>query len=204
MRKLSVEDMRRAHIPERFWQAKMNLIPDQLAFKQDVKSYMDKMPQMMEEGIGLYLWSPRNSTGKTALSTLVARCAMRHGFTVLFIPSFDLIRSTFDKTPFDHAETLFQRAHSVDLLIIDDIDKEYKDAKGYSDATVENVIRSRVQQRKATLMTSNLEPKKLKELYSLAMTELLRESVITIEVYGTDKGGKNWRAERESYLKTLL
>ena len=204
MRNLTKDDLIRAQIPELYWGNKLKNIPDSVSYKARIKNYMAKIDEMMSRGIGLYLWSPENSTGKTTISTIIGKHAMKCGYTVLFIPSFNLIRSTFDKTPFDETGTLFQRAHDVNLLIIDDADKEYKDAKGYSDNIIENVIRARNQKKRATIMTSNLHPKDLKNVYSKSFSELLRECVIAIEIFGKDKGGLNWRAMKEKELRDLI
>ena len=172
LRELGQVDMHRACIPERYWNVMLKNIPDSVPYKQAAKAYMRDLEKFIKDGVGLFLWSKDNSTGKTALGILCLMQTMRLGKTAMFIPSFDLTAYSVDKNMFDEGQTMFERARKVDVLLIDDADKEYKTSSGWAENMVENMIRYRVQKNKVVIVTSNLPPSDIKNVYSKALSEL--------------------------------
>jgi DNA replication protein DnaC len=204
MRELTKEDLLRARIPQLYWDVLLKNIPDTMAYKPRIRKYLQDLTTFVHDGVGLYLWAEENSTGKTAIATIIGKYAMRMGFTFLFMPSFEIVDAKVGREHFEDGITLWERLHVVDILVIDDADKEYKDAKGFSDTTIENVLRARSQRKKVCILTSNLQPKAIKTTYSRSLSELLKEATISVEIYGVSKGGMNWRSVKEKELRDRI
>ncbi len=198
-RKLTIGDVRRANLPERYWEASLSAIPDHLDYKHKIKKYLDNLVEMMEQGIGLYLWSSENGTGKTSVSALIAKEALRYGRTVFFEESSRLKGMLINKEQFEEGTSIEERMMMVDVLILDDIGKEYRTSSGYAENVIETLVRARVQKVKTTIMTGNVHPKDMKKIYSEDFSALLKESVVPVNVTGYD-----FREARAKALSKLL
>lgn len=198
-KKLKKGDVQRANIPELYWDANLDKIPDHMAYKEKVSNYLSKFQTMMGEGVGLYLWALENGTGKTSIASLVAKEALRYGHTVYFEESSRLKTKLVNRDQFEEGTSVDERIAMVDLLILDDIGKEYRTSSGYAENVIESLVRTRVQHKKVTIMTGNLNPKDMQKLYSGDFAALLKESVVPINVTGHD-----FREERAKKLAQLL
>jgi DNA replication protein DnaC len=198
-RKLTVGDVRRANLPERYWETSLRAIPDSMDYKQKVERYLRNLPDMLNNGIGLYLWSVENGTGKTSISSLIVKEALRYGKTVFFEESSRLKTMLINKEQFEEGLSIEQRIEMVDLLVLDDIGKEYRTASGYAENVIETLVRARVQKVRTTVMTGNVHPRDLQKVYSEDFAALLKESMIPVHVTGYD-----FREERAKLLAKLL
>lgn len=199
VRRLTVGDVRRANIPERYWNVRFSEIPEGLDYREKVGKYLSDLPDMLDKGIGLYLWSLQNSTGKTSIATLVIKQALRHRKTAFFEESGRLKNLLIKGDNFEEGVTIENRVLNVDVLVIDDIGKEYRTQSGFAENQLETIVRARVQNMKTTIMTGNVHPKDLKNIYSEDFSALLRESMVQLNIVGHD-----FRAERERELRSLL
>jgi len=198
-RKLTIGDVRRANLPERYWGASLNAIPDRLLYKPKVEKYLGSILEMLDQGIGLYLWSTENGSGKTSIAALIAKEALRYGKTVFFEESSRLKGSLINKEQFEEGTSIEERMMMVDVLILDDIGKEYRTSSGYAENVIETLVRARVQKVKTTIMTGNVHPKDMKKIYSEDFAALLKESVVPVNVTGHD-----FREARAKALSKLL
>jgi len=198
-RKLTIGDVRRANLPERYWEASLNAIPDHLDYKHKIEKYLANLVEMMDQGIGLYLWSAENGTGKTSVSALIAKEALRYGKTVFFEESSRLKGMLINKEQFEEGTSIEERMMMVDVLILDDVGKEYRTSSGYAENVIETLIRARVQKVRTTIMTGNVHPKDMKKIYSEDFAALLKESVVPVNVTGHD-----FREARARALSKLL
>lgn len=76
-----------------------------------------------------------------------------------------------------------------DVLFLDDVGKEYRAASGWSDAELDQLLRSRTAAGKVTMITSNLMWREWRQ-YSDAMASFLREmGEVVLLTAGTDHRG---------------
>jgi hypothetical protein len=201
MRKLTNLDLERAQVPKTYWDVKFKGIPDSAPYRKYIGKYIDEMDSFVRDGVGLYLWSPTNGTGKTAIATLALGRALRHGFSGLYIRAQALKDSSIGGDAFDQGTSISQRARDVDVLVLDDFGKEYKTATGFAENLVEDFMRERIQHGRTTILTSNLNYKAIESEYSKDLYEVMKEKVLFVQVVGPEKGGKNWRDEKADELK---
>lgn len=179
-----------------------------MEYKRDIKTYLANLDTFLPKGVGLYLWSVENSTGKTSLAVICLKRAMELKHSVLFVTSEDFKNSLIDKTAFSDSETILGRAMAVDILVIDDLTKEYRPtakgetnaySKGFAETKIESLLRYRTQHVKTTIFTANRHPKELKTIYGNDLSAMLRASMKPIEVKGRD-----WREEEEKEINRLF
>ena len=198
-RKLTVGDLRRANVPERYWDSSLKIVPDKLEHREKMRKYVENLPEMLGKGVGLYLWSDENGTGKTSLSAIVVKEALRYGRTAFFEESSRLKTRLVNKEAFEEGTSVEARIEMVDLLVLDDIGKEYRTNSGYAENLIETLVRNRVQKVRTTIMTGNVPPRDLQKLYSEDFSALMKESMIPINVTGYD-----FREAKAKSLRDLL
>ncbi len=110
--------------------------------------------------------------GKTHLSTAVARVIIERGFDVVYASAQDII-SAFEMRRFggDYESTAEERFFSCDLLIIDDLGVEMTNQ--FTVSCIYNIINSRINSRRATLISTNLTQTELRSRYADRITSRL-------------------------------
>lgn len=196
---MTVADMKRANVPSRFWNVKLSEIPEHLEYRDKVRKYLEKMDEMLENGIGLFLYSDENSTGKTSIAVLALKQALRLRRTAYFEESGRLKAALIRAEEFEENTPIERRIRTVDLLVLDDVGKEYRTESGFAENTIESVLRDRSQSMRLTIMTSNLKPNKIEQVYSADLAALLRETMIPLRISGYD-----WRALKAEELRQML
>lgn len=192
---LTTADLERANIPRDYWKVRFNRIPETAPYHKEVGLYLRDIDREVDEGHGVYLFHPTNGTGKTGIACLLGKRALLRGFTVYYSMCEAYKSNVVRNIMFDAYQSVYDRARHVDLLILDDFGKEHKGASGWIESELENLIRERVQAGKATLITSNLDPRTIKEVYSVDFSSVLKQGCYILSVPGADAGGKNWRDE---------
>lgn len=198
-KELTVSDLKRANVPEKFWYVTLSSVPKDLPYMNKVLAYYVRAEEMLEKGIGLYLYSKENQTGKTSIAVALLKRIIRLRYTALFEEAGRLKNALTRNEEFDEAFTIDQRIRSVDMLVIDDLGKEYRTSSGYAETTFENIIRDRIQSLKPIIITGNLAPKAISSTYSHSLSAMLKGSLVPIEV-----SGYNWSLQQENDLKKIL
>ena len=199
MVELTVNHMLRAQIPERFYNVTLSEARVSAEIMHKLNTYRIRMPTILERGYGLYLWSEAYGTGKTSIAVCLLKAAMHRRYSALFIDAPSLKGVLAKDTPFDEGASWSQRLMDVDLLVIDDLGKEYQSGSGFGEKAVENLIRERIQHNKSTIITGNLRPEALAKTYSTSLLSLFQETMAPLEITGY-----NWRTAKEKDLKDLL
>lgn len=157
----------------------------------EVKAYITDLEDNIEAGHGLYIWSENFGSGKTFLATIIARSAILAGYNVFMATFADILSSTkAGWKDADYSRWYRGRIDSAYLLILDDVGKELLGAKGFNDEYArnmfDNIIRTRTQQGRPTIITSNYSMQELRTNYGRPVVSLLEEATNTIHVKGED------------------
>lgn len=200
-RDLTREDMERMNIPLRYWKVSFGGIsaerqrvrPEIPSAQETAQSYLEKIDEMTNEGVGLLLHGP-NGTGKTSMSVVIAMEFRRRGNRVLFIEAASLKQYVINKVYFDgdEGELYWDRAMSVDVLVIDDFGKGTQDKTGFGARLFDELIRHRNSEKLVTFLTTNMDTRDgsenslSRELLPSTMHSL-KECVIPVEVTGDDR-----------------
>lgn len=203
-KKLGESDMLRMMIPKAYWRFTFEEISeyedDECSPKEIARRYLSKLPEMMTRGVGLLLWG-KNGRGKSGIAVVIAKEARRRGYTVLYAESSDLKRSVIEKVAFDEDISMWERARSVDMLVLDDLGKGTQDRTGFGARLLDELIRHRNANGRVTLISTNMNPteKQLEDELKASTIHSLKECVIPCEIVGHDR-----REEKREELKGLL
>jgi DNA replication protein DnaC len=215
-RALTQADLLMMRLPERFWNASIDKVP---AGKSCfiVQQYLRKINEVMAKGIGLLLHGA-NGVGKTSAAAVIIKHARRHGHTALFMRAAELLKSDLHRTYFDPArtQTIYQRACSVKVLVIDDLGKEHHPESGfmagYATDLLEDIIRERSARLLSTIITTNMDPKRIgadpndpndgdvPQLYKRSMKEVMGGNTVPVKFAGVNQRV----AEANENLKLLV
>lgn len=130
---------------------------------------------LMQGGTGL---------GKTHLSLSIANAAIGRGFGVIY-GSAQNLAINLDKERFgnDGSETM-QHLLSCDLLILDDLGTEF--STNYINASIYNVINTRLMSGKPTIINTNLTTRELQDRYTERFVSRIIGGYIFLSFLGKD------------------
>lgn len=134
---------------------------------------------MQNNGSGLYIYGPAG-TGKTMLASLIVNeIILEYQTRALFInitrDFFSPIRSTYnsENEQYGKGEKIFNKIASAELLVIDDFGVQ-SDSE-WEKRTLYDLINIRYERVLPTIITSNEEPRKWKELFAGRIYSRLEE-----------------------------
>lgn len=130
------------------------------------------------DGESLYLYGSAG-LGKTYLCSAIAERAMKNGHSVLYYSAFELFRVA----PSD-MEELLSVLEEVDLLILDDLGTEY--VSEYSSALFFYIVNTRINAKKKTVISSNLNLNDLAGAYSTRVASRIGGAYTLLPFFGKD------------------
>jgi DNA replication protein DnaC len=155
----------------------LDKIDPKLEYVAAVKAYLDNLEDNLKYGNGLLLHGPYRS-GKSCLAAAVVREVAAHKCRAFWIEADELMRG-WDKE--DHR---YRRARNAHLLVIDDLGIE--GSANYPLEVMGKALRYRLERACATIITTNVVPKKLAAHYGDKMMALMKECLNPVEVRGMD------------------
>lgn len=167
--------------------------PDLVSVVRDVYLVKD----YVERGMGLFLWGTIG-TGKTMLATLVLKELVKRGVRCYAITADDLVEEFTKGWASNEDKRWYERRIKYcDVLLLDDLAKEQNRGE-LPKTTIDNLLRSRVQAGRPTLVTTNYEPKYLGIDYGGPALRLLHEQSMPLHLEGADVSlHVNERSNRE-------
>lgn len=150
-RPLVAEDLDRMQLPREYWELRIQGSPE--SARPLVISYLRSLNARIPAGVGLLLSGPAG-TGKTALAAIVAKEARIQGYSVLFIPVWDLREAVRVKAPFDADSSVIERARIVDLLVLDNLRMEDREDPFFGRRPLEELIVGRAANGRASVVTT--------------------------------------------------
>ena len=181
---LNAEVLERMRIPEAHWHARMTEIPDRCEHRKRIQAYLNHITANVRRPRGLLLTGPY-SVGKSAIGSIILKAAAHQGFIGLWVTARKLPGHVIEKTPFDGEQTMYERAQVVPVLVVDEM--QLGKSVRYSEQAIETLIRHRVDARSATIITTNLLPSEIENIYP-GLYAALTEAVVHVKV-----GGHNFR-----------
>jgi DNA replication protein DnaC len=164
-----------------------------------ITDYLDHIDNYVRAGLGMILWG-KPGTGKTMISALLFKRLLATGYDGYFT-QFNELLDSYTATWRDQDELLWftRRIRNADILVIDDIGREYKTGGVYNEGTrqiqypesfrsalFDDVIRHRTGHEKPTIITTNFTQEQLLTGYGGPVLSLLSERSTFHEVTGPD------------------
>lgn len=144
-----------------------------------VGEYVADLQYLLGRGIGLFLCGSVGN-GKSLLAALIAKRALRTGHEVYFT-TFDSLLTAYTKGWRDVADQHWfeTTVRNVNLLVVDDMGKEWPARDDMVQPAVDAIFRARIQSQLATIITTNFDRDAFKVKYGLAVSELVSEGGYT-------------------------
>lgn len=172
----------RFRIPREYWYIGWDDYKgDPMALKK-VKEIVIDLDNAIQRNIGMFLYGSVG-TGKTFLAIQILKAAEAKGYyNCMFICLSDIV-STFAGGWYDKAKqySFEKEIMGADLLVIDDLGKEFKN--NLAESVFDKVIRYR---EKPTIITSNVDLKKIKLVYGDSIYSLFCSRLIPLDIVGYD------------------
>lgn len=177
--------MERASVPRRYWQVAPDEVSPGTPQHRVLHRYLERVEEAVAHGYGVLLFGP-NGVGKTGAAVCALMEARRRGYTVMFLEAAQMKRVVVQNVMFDGEYTVWERAHQVDLLVLDDVWKGTADGKGFGVDLIDELLRGRGAAMKATWMTSNLDPNQARheKQVKASTLETMRETMLMVQAEG--------------------
>lgn len=126
--------------------------------------------------------------GKTFLSSCIGKEMMDRGKTVLYVRAARLF-SIYDDYKFNRDDSrvgrdMIDKVYECDLLIIDDLGSEFRTKN--SVAFLLDILNERIPANKKMIISTNLKPSGLGEMYSMRFTSRIFEGFDILKFSGQD------------------
>ena len=176
--KITTEHLERMCLPRLYWQAKLAEIPESCPHKKYIQKYVESIKSNVQQGLGLLLHGDYGG-GKTGISSIILKAAATNGYIGLWLRAPNLARAIMTKEMFDKKNTVWERACEVPILVVDEL-IIYNDNR---DPFIEDLLRERINNQRATIITTNLNPNDIK-MHFPALAAVMKEALFPIKVSG--------------------
>jgi DNA replication protein DnaC len=144
-------------------------------------------------GRGLLLWG-RNGTRKTTLAASIATEVQwlsihYQVFMIRFADYKNALTTTYgkeDSTEKEEAKKTLRMAEKATLLVLDDIGQEHRTSSGFTESTLHELIRRRVEDARPTIVTTNVEPDDMYSVYGPSFDSFRKEAFEAVMMIGPD------------------
>jgi len=182
-RELTKDDLLRARVPKRYWTASMDGVQESV--REVATKYLANIEEMLSKGVGLLLWGS-NGIGKTSLSVVIGKEYRRRGQSLLFLEAAEIKGAVISSEMFDEEQTLWERAKTVEVLLIDDLGKGVQDSTGFGARVLDELIRHRNANKRVTFITTNMTLKAIEEELKSSTMHSLKECIYPMRISGED------------------
>ncbi len=135
--------------------------------KRVATEFTENFHEFKDQGKGLYLYSKTTGSGKSRLAVSIANGLIRRlDVNVLYISSVNMLnelKNTFDNKNGVREMDILNFYGNVEVLIIDDFGVEK--ATDWSESIFTQVLEDRMNNKKVTILTSNLSVEELSGKY---------------------------------------
>jgi DNA replication protein DnaC len=126
--------------------------------------------------------------GKTFLCNCIAKALLDKNKIVIYQTAFTILdileRRRFGKDNSEISEYQYNLLFDADLLIIDDLGTEITNT--FTNAEIFNIVNTRIISDKKTLISTNLTPKEITEIYTDRVFSRILDKFVPLKFYGKD------------------
>jgi len=180
------------NVPLEYWFFSLKGLNCSKTVKDKVKKYCSKIKKAKKMGLGMCLYG-NYGRGKTSLGIHVLKKASASGYSIYFATLAEIlneIRTSFGYSGEELSLCQLNQDRQFiqsDFLVIDNVGQEYRRSEtDFVPIVFDEIIRKRKANRNVTILTTNKEPNKLKEVYGAALFSVLESSLKLIQVRGKD------------------
>lgn len=153
-----------------------------------VTDYLDNAWEYIVRGMGLMFYGPVG-TGKTLLMTLVLKELVKADYDcydATFAAAVENFTATWGNKHDEQKAVFARRFMRSRVLGLDDLGKEGKTSNRLPQTTFDYILRTRVDNNRPSILTTNMTGNELVHGYGAAVLSLLVEQSIEVEMLGGD------------------
>lgn len=166
------ENYQRLDWPDFFDQENDNVV--------EAKKYVDKHKSYIDRGVGIIFYGSFG-VGKTFAANMVVKELIKLGYKCFATTFANTVEQFTAGWKSIEDQRYFQKKFVYsDVLLLDDLGKEFKTSNNLPQTTFDNLLRSRVQAGKPTILTTNMDISELKDGYGGAVLSMLLEKQIPV------------------------
>ena len=150
-------------------------------YMKDIRDYFYCYCQNYPENQGNFIFTGGTGTGKTFFLHCIAKALLDRGVSVLYFTAEGLFNH-FSRLMREGIEDEF--VEEVDVLLLDDLGTEFSNS--FTASRFFNLLNQRILTRKTMMISTNLNFKDLRELYSDRVVSRMMSDYEIIPLYGRD------------------
>lgn len=150
-------------------------------YMKELRDYFYNYCQNYPENKGNFIFTGGTGTGKTFFLHCIAKALLDRGVSVLYFTAEGLFRY-FSRLMREGIEDEF--VEEVDVLLLDDLGTEFSNS--FTASRFFNLLNQRILLRKTMLISTNLNFRELKDLYSDRVVSRMMSDYEIIPLYGRD------------------
>lgn len=184
-RELTTSDFGRMNLGKTYWRSRAKDIQYAVARDAIIK-FCFGIVDFVKDGKGM-VFTGDEGVGKSWAASVVAKEAVRWGFTTRITSHEELQEIQFKDRPFDDSMSILDRIRSVDLLVIDGVNDDFIEDNRFGPRHMEKLIARRAGEMKSTLVTTRIKPAMWKEDKRLkSLWGVLQGSNVGVQIKGED------------------
>lgn len=178
-------------LPKAYWPQSLDVFDGCASAKAVITDYIFNLQANLISGKGLYIYGPPG-VGKTLLSSYILKAGLALGKTCHFYYFNDVLSTFTDAWKNDAARVEVENSIiGSDLLVLDDLGREFKSNKRLHESILDAVVRTRANNLRPLIITSNLDLYDIKDTYGAVIIDLFHEGLRTVKVTGDSYRRKN-------------
>lgn len=148
--------------------------------------YLDNFDYYLANGMGLFIPGPVGS-GKTLLLMLILKELVKRDYDC-YTTTFANTVESFTATWGDNEEKRWfaKKFMGSQVLGLDDLGKEFRSSNRLAPTTFDNILRTRVQNARPTILTTNMTAQEVGHGYGSAALSMLVERSLEMPLTGAD------------------
>jgi DNA replication protein DnaC len=182
-----------ANIPEKYFDFELSIMKDKLEtiesnqeqFKK-IEKYVELIDSAAKKGTGLYISGP-HGLGKTALSIIVLKTAIKRYYSAFFSRSTEIIQFVRDGWKNEDKKTyLSYVVNNSTFFVIDDIGRLFSQISEHERSNIDEIFTKRDDANLCTIITANHPLEINRDLLGESLYSNFKERLIEVKLLGED------------------
>lgn len=193
----------RANISKEFWHIDLNNFDGDPKAMRLVEKYCNNLKEARESGFG-FLFMGENGVGKTSLSIIVLKEAIKQGYKAFYITLPEIFKQIY--LGYKHTSVLVELKrilYNTDFLVIGELGKDYhrRGSELFMVSEFDSIFRERRGDLRPLIMDTNLNETEIEETYGQSLISLFKSRLKFVTMKGGDYRKKKQEKEVDKFFR---